>query len=528
MSLRFVILVVASWTVACAEPQGVVEARAPATEQPVAAVAEGRRAPGFLPPPQELREEREPAALQARVDEIVERWLRQATLTSKGKATAENVHVAVYAIDSERGTVFAERESSRSMTPASNMKLVTTAAAMVALGPTGEIVTRFSSTGRIADGTLRGDLVVHGAGDPLWDPEGRGGDRLLPVLEQIARDGVRRIEGDVVLDTGTFEKPAPAPEWPSENQHWDDYCALAGAFSVHGGVLRAVVTPGASGAAASVQVNPWPTGLDARIDVTTRKGAGLKVNVGATATRLTVKGEMPPSKKPFIAEFRHPDPIALFANVLADRMARAGIELTGRIVRDSGRPTGRTLAELRSPIAELLQPINADSINGVADQLFFFLGAQQVGDGSRAGAARAVEKLLLRLGVSSEGWKQFDGSGLSRADRITARQLAMILVSVLQRDPDTASLYRDSLALAGRRGTLSKRMRGTAAEGRAWGKTGWIRGVSALSGLATSRQGRDVVFSILVEYPPAISGLNTNVFKPLQDELVVLFVEESP
>ncbi|MEX1023827.1 MAG: D-alanyl-D-alanine carboxypeptidase/D-alanyl-D-alanine-endopeptidase [Planctomycetota bacterium] len=510
--------------VACADGPELVEASfepdAPAAvEAPVSPAPAAPVVTSFVPRADDV------GALGERVDSIVERWIGEASRRTAGQATARNVHVAVYAIDAERGTVFAEREASRSLTPASNLKLATTAAAMVALGPTGEIVTRFTSTGRVVQSTLTGDLVVHGAGDPLWHPEGRGGERLDGVLERLASAGIRRIEGDVVLDTGTFEPPAAGPEWPSANQHWDDYCALAGAFSVHGGVLRAVVRPRENGRAADVEVAPWPTGLDARINVLTKAGARLRVNVGATATRLTVTGELPPSERPYVAEFRHPDPIALFANVLLDRMKRVGIELTGSVLRDSGRPEGRVLAELRSPVRDLLAPINADSVNGVADQLFFALGARIAGDGSRAGAARAVGKLLLRLGVSADGWNQVDGSGLSRANRVTARQLAMILVAVLQRDPETAELYRDSLALAGRRGTLEGRMRGGPAEGRAWGKTGWIRGVSALSGITTTTRGRDIVFSILVEYPPGLGGLNTHVFKPMQDELVELFVE---
>ena len=97
---------------------------------------------------------------------------------------------------------------------------------------------------------------------------------------------------------------------------------------------------------------------------------------------------------------------------------------------------------------------------------------------------------------------------------------------MLASEPATARLYRDSLAVMGRKGTLEERLRGTAAEGRVFAKTGWIAGVSALSGTTEPEHGEATVFSILIEYPSDLGGLNTSCFKPLQDELVLLLFNE--
>ena len=93
------------------------------------------------------------------------------------------------------------------------------------------------------------------------------------------------------------------------------------------------------------------------------------------------------------------------------------------------------------------------------------------------------------------------GSGLSRDNRVSARQLTALVEGVLARDPTSARVFRESLAVAGRSGTLEKRLRGTAAEGRVFAKTGWIRGTSALSGYVETLEGALLCFSILVEYP---------------------------
>jgi len=182
------------------------------------------------------------------------------------------------------------------------------------------------------------------------------------------------------------------------------------------------------------------------------------------------------------------------------------------------------LAVLRTPLAAVLEPINSESNNAVADQLFFALGLAHGGEASRAGAGGAVRAALERLGLGGEAPVQIDGSGLSRQDRISARQLCVLLRGVLGGGERAAGLFRDSLALAGRRGSLASRMGGTPAEGRVRAKTGWIRGTSALSGTVLTLAGERLCFSILVEYPPAVSGLNTHCWKPLGDRICVELV----
>jgi D-alanyl-D-alanine carboxypeptidase len=116
----------------------------------------------------------------------------------------------------------------------------------------------------------------------------------------------------------------------------------------------------------------------------------------------------------------------------------------------------------------------------------------------------------------------------SRQNRVSARQLTALVAGVLGGEPTAARTFRGSLALSAERGTLEERMVGTAAAGRVQGKTGWIRGVSSLSGVCRTLDERELVFSILVEYPAAVGGLNTRCFKPMQDALVSALVEGAP
>ncbi len=513
---------------ACGERRAEAEARADVPEGLHAANPSVRPPARVVPTPpprsSDVAHPRRAADLSARFSTRIGHWIGEAQKLSKGKARAGNVRVAVCVRElGAEGDLVALR-ADEPQPPASNMKLVTTAAALVLLGAEPHWVTPFEAAAPLSNGVLAGDLVVRAAGDPLFDSAGpdAGERRLEEAARALRAAGLERIQGDLVLDEGTFEAPAPGPGWPDASQHWAEYCALAGGFSANGGVLHARVRAGAIGARAALGVHPSPHGLKSSYDVRTTAGTNVDVRVGATASTATVRGTLGQGLGEYEAEFAHPDPVALFGSLVQAALRAQGIELSGNLRRARGVPRGVVLAELSSPLAASLQAINSESRNGVADQLFLSLGHAVTGQGTRAGGARAIELALERLGVAARGLRQVDGSGLSRDDRVTARAICALLEAVLGSEPATARLYRDSLAVMGQRGTLEERLRGTAAEGRVFAKTGWISGVSALSGYAEPEGGRACVFSILIEYPSELGGLNTSVFKKLQDELVLL------
>ncbi|MSR61882.1 MAG: D-alanyl-D-alanine carboxypeptidase/D-alanyl-D-alanine-endopeptidase [Planctomycetes bacterium] len=515
---------------ACSGAAAEVQAglRAGAHEEPA------RKPPVVSPAPAprvDPRHAQRAAALTERFRARITHWIGEANRLSKGKASAKNVRVAacVRALGAREDLVSLRADAPQP--PASNMKLVTTAAALILLGREAQWVTPCEASAPLRDGALAGDLVLHAAGDPLWDARGHGEveGRLAECARALAAAGLRRIQGDLVLDEGSFETPGPGPSWPDPSQHWAEYCALSGGFNANGGILHALVRAGAVGASAALAVHPSPHGLKTSYDVRTTVGTKVDVRVGATASTATVRGTLGKDIGEYEAEFAHPDPVGLFGALFADALHGAGIELAGSVRRARNTARGVVLAELRSPLAGCLEAINADSRNGVADQVFLSLGQAVAGAGTRAGGARAVALALERLGLADEPVHQVDGSGLSREDRVTARAITALLERVLGAEPATAQLYRDSLAVMGQKGTLEERLRGSVAEGRVHAKTGWIAGVSCLSGYVEpppESGAPPAVFSILIEYPSELGGLNASCFKNLQDELVLLLFRD--
>jgi D-alanyl-D-alanine carboxypeptidase/D-alanyl-D-alanine-endopeptidase (penicillin-binding protein 4) len=514
------------WTIG-RDRSAVAEApRSPAAAPAAAAVP---LAPEALPTAAANRD----AALQVELERCVRGWKAKALRETRKLAqwNAEDVHVAVSIRAVPSGTEVAGLEAERALRPASNQKLVTTATAIVLLGPRAAFRTPAQLQGELSAGELAGDLVLLGGGDPLYQRENPAHAelRLSAFAHALRERGVQRIRGSIVLDEGDFAAPAPGPAWPSSSQHWQDYCALAAAFSVNGGMLGARVHPGWVGAAASVDLHPLPSGLPEMIAVGTVAGGKSDVQVGANARGITVRGSLGVSVPEVLASFAHPDPVQAFGACLLGACAAEGITVGAGVVRERGRWKAELpiAVVLETPIADVLQAINTDSTNSVADQLYFATGLAAGGAPTRAGGRAATARALALLGVSVDGLVQVDGSGLSRDNRISARQLTALVHAVLASGGEGSAAWRGSLALAGQSGTLGKRLVGTPSEGRVRAKTGFIAGTSALSGIATALDGRERIFSILVNYPEA-DGINNSCWKPMQDEIVRLLVERLP
>jgi D-alanyl-D-alanine carboxypeptidase/D-alanyl-D-alanine-endopeptidase (penicillin-binding protein 4) len=414
-----------------------------------------------------------------------------------------------------------EVDADRPMKPASNLKLATTAVALALLGADAHFETTIQSAVAPAGDVLSGDLIVRAGGDPLYVEELNGAvaPLLAPLVKTLKEEGVGRVSGDLVLDLGVFGEAQPAPGWPSASQHWKDYCALSSGFTANAGCITLRVTPGDSLGPAKVEITP--RGHGAQVDVavrTLKRGEALDLKAVISPKLIKVWGDIPADVKEWTGRYAHPDPVGLFGNVLLLALEEGGVTVDGGARLERAAPGGITLATLRTPIMDSLVPINTHSNNAVADQLFLKTGADGVGSGDRFGGSAAALKALTQLGLEAEAYKQVDGSGLSRNNRISARQIVTLLDAVVGRGDVGADAFMNSLALAGESGTLTDRMKGTVAESMVRAKTGFIAGTSALSGVAMTDDERFFCFSVLVEYP-AVAGLNRQIWKPMQDRI---------
>lgn len=465
--------------------------------------------------------------LQARVERRIAEARKQAGVLGGPSVTPEQVVVSMRALDLAEGRGLVGVRSRERMRPASNQKVLTAAAALVLLGAGAELETPFhQGRGAEVEGSrLVGDLVAIAGADPVYDRQGDGSVDawLAPLVAELRAQGIEEITGDLVLDEGAFMEPGPAPEWPRASEHWQEYCALAGGFSANAGCLQANLLARPAGQVVPVRLEPRGHGLAERLGVRSVSAKGrLDVRIGVAGERATVQGELPVSVGDWSARFRHPDPVSLFGGAVRAALRDGGVVIRGGVRRDRGAEVGPRVAVCRSAVAAHLVPILLDSNNSVADQLWLATAQRAEGRGDRQAGAAAVHRALQALGLAESGQVSTDGSGLSRANRTSTRQLAAVLAALSARGPDLTALLA-GLPVAGLSGSLEGRMGGTPAEGRVLAKTGFISGTSGLSGFVLEDGRPRIAFSILVSYPPA-GGLNTKVFKPMQDDLCLELV----
>ena len=399
-------------------------------------------------------------------------------------------------------TLFA-RNAGMSLNPASTLKLYTTALAFDQLGPNHRFTTDVFRNGALSNGTLTGNLIIRGGGDPAlsrryFDGDGNGPMRAL--AGQVAEAGIRRITGDVIGDANAFE-PKPVPDgWLNRYLH-ASYAARVSALSLNENLIHVVVTPGKAGQPGSVRLEPATTAFSVTNSSSTRgksRSAQLTVTGGEDGV-IRVRGWIGTSSEPRVYGLVVPDPALFTTGAFVRALRDAGIVVEGR-ARLGTTPVGSAkVASIPSPpLAELAGIMNRESVNHYAELIFRNAARQAspMGVGSASmGNALLRDFMQLRVGSVPQDVFVADGSGLSTLDRVTARSMVKLL-SYAHRAP-WSKQFHESLPVAGREETLRLRMRGTPAQGNLHAKTGTTNDVVALSGYVAARTGEILAFSFL-------------------------------
>jgi D-alanyl-D-alanine carboxypeptidase/D-alanyl-D-alanine-endopeptidase (penicillin-binding protein 4) len=420
--------------------------------------------------------------------------------------------VSVSVLDAASGDAILEHRASAPMIPASNAKLTTTAAALDILGPSFEFRTR----AELEETPQGGRLRIIGSGDPaLGDPALVARAPELAVdrvaaqwIEGLRAAGVTRLS-EIVVDDRVFDRdPIPAG-WPTE-QYGNGYCCETWGLNAHLNTIGIVAMR--NGGTVGIETTPDYGLRVVRNTASLRTGAKFSVAIARppASNDLTVRGNLDRERSAPLELTVHDTP-SLFASLLERACESAGIPVDAARRADDheAAPQGRTIEPvLATPIITILERANTDSENLYAESLFKRIGREHALAGSATptavrgswanGRSATRDVLARRIGTErTAAWTIADGSGLSRDNRVTAGGMTALLAS-LARDPALAPTYFGSFAIAGKTGTVRRRFEGLGSspvEVRC--KTGYIRGVSCLSGLAVAPDGRAIAFAVL-------------------------------
>ena len=414
--------------------------------------------------------------------------------------------VSVSVVDARSGAALAAVRAEEALIPASNMKLLTSGAALMILGP------EFAFKSELV---LDGDrLVFRGSGDPSladpdllerMDPRLTVGDMVSTIAAGATKAGVSGVR-ELVIDDRVFDRTFVHPKWPAD-QLSRGYCAEVGGLNFHANVLHVFPSPGPQGVGSVAAYSLQPAAAWLRIDVRARTVGQGNNSVWLTreddGDRFTLRGEVRHKSLAPVEVTIH-DPPMFAGRMLAEELGKAGIGFPAGAVRlvsaEEAATEGRVLAVVSTPIAEVLKRCNTDSANLYAECLLKRIGHDVTGEpGSWANGAAVLRMTLTeRLGAGAAATTVVsDGSGMSRDNAVSPQTLTRWLEAI-SRDKKIARTFRDSLAGTGE-GTLRKRFQGVKLKNELRAKSGYINGVRTLSGYLTNEDtGRTVVFSVMV------------------------------
>ncbi|WBB82204.1 D-alanyl-D-alanine carboxypeptidase/D-alanyl-D-alanine-endopeptidase [Micromonospora sp. WMMD882] len=435
----------------------------------------------------------------------------------------DGAQAGVVIADAATGEPVYQRNGDRRLIPASNTKLLTSAAALELLGPGHRFTTDVLRDGNQRGGVLTGDLHLRGGGDPTMLAADYDA-----LAASVARAGIRVVSGNLVADDTRYDATRLGPDWA-----WDDepyyYAAQVSALTVapdtdyDAGTAIVTATPG-SGAGARPEISVTPSTGYLRIDnrATTVATGGTDVSFERQhgTNTIVVTGQIAADDDGVSDWVTVWEPTGYAADVFRSALRRHGVRVLGRTVLGQATPADATRVTHHDsmPLAELMVPFLKLSNNGHAEVLTKEIGRVLTGAGTWSAGLAAISEYVADAGMDTGTLRQRDGSGLSRRNHVPPAEFVDLLVAV-RAEPWFATWYA-ALPVAGNAerfvgGTLRSRMVGTPAANNVRAKTGSLTGVSGLSGYVTDADGRVLAFSIVLNNYLASS------VKSLEDQIAI-------
>jgi D-alanyl-D-alanine carboxypeptidase/D-alanyl-D-alanine-endopeptidase (penicillin-binding protein 4) len=421
--------------------------------------------------------------------------LKEAAASLTRKIGEYGGHLGVAVLDVQTGELLVAQNDHRPLNPASNAKLFTAAAALSQLHGNYRFETGLYGETKGASATK---LVLRGQGDPslatrdLWE-----------MVQDLKDQGIRRVEGDILVDQHFFDESFVPPAFEQQPNEWASFRAPVSALALNENTLTMTVRPAAPDASAVVTFDP-PGFVDIDGVVKTSSDGhpeSVRLELAPNGNRMIahVGGSIPEKERVVSFVRRVDNPSLLAGYALRALLVSSGVAVGGD-VKLGGEDVKPLIALHRSrPLSSLLYELGKASDNFYAEMVLKTLGAEQKGrPGKSADGADVVARYLRDIGALEDGTIIKNGSGLFDANRVTALGTAKLLRAAY-RDPAISTEYVAQLSVGGVDGTLHKRFRELREKRLLRAKTGTLENTVALSGYVLAPAGKSpIAFSIIV------------------------------
>lgn len=406
-----------------------------------------------------------------------------------------NARFSLYAVSADTGKVYYSLNASETRIPASNMKIVISAAAVHYLGGDYTFDTTIAVLGK--------DLVVIGGGDPLLADPGenrtnpQAGALLLDrVAQAVKQAGISEIE-NIIVDASFFDNMRVHPSWPKDQlNQW--YACEVGGLNFYNNCILLTATRKGNSALLEMEPKNSYVHLVNQLQLVSSGNSAIGAYRNAVPNKLLVKGKL---NKQTAFDVAIENPAGFFASLLCDHLQAAGIAVTGQLLQKYVRADKalRPILVIETPLKDVLKRCNTNSLGLAAECFVKTISAENTQgriNGQWGHGLELVAQYLRSIGIDPSHYIMDDGSGLSRNNRLSTECLVAVLKDMYQ-GPNSAMFF-DSLAVGGIDGTAAKFFNEAPYKGNIHGKTGYISGVRSFSGLCRTPSG-DILFSILTE-----------------------------
>lgn len=405
------------------------------------------------------------------------------------------------------GETFFKINSDKLFVPASVIKLFTSASALLLLGSDYMYKTTIYTDGIIKGGTLHGNIIIKGSGDPTISNRFIDGDVNIVFrmwADSLKQLGVEKIEGNIIGDDDNFDETRLGKGWSHEIvNNW--FAPPSGALCYNDNSIGIEVKPTSPGLPAEVSIKPEydyklinkvytaSSKNEPKIEVVKKKGSHIihisgLINAESSAKKLYVTID---------------DPTDFFLFSLFHSLKEEGIEITGFYVDKDDESVSVNESNLTplfshysAPLSKLITEVNKNSNNFYSEQIFRTIGYELLGFGDIQNSLLMTKDIRKRMGINPENMLIVDGSGLSRLNLVTPNQVVKLL-SYLHKSDEFGTFF-ESLPIAGVDGTLANRFKKSAAENNIRAKPGFLENIRSFAGYLKTADDEPLVFCIIV------------------------------
>ena len=418
-----------------------------------------------------------------------------------------HAHWGVLIQSLETGEIWYEHQADKLFNPASNNKIITSATTLLSLGPDYRFTNIIYGDGSLIDSVYHGNLIIKCNGDPtlytrfLAHPK----DLFVQWADSLKSLGIKSITGHLYADASSFDNEIYGYGWA-----WDDfdyyYSAEISPFQLNENYIDIqIIAPKDSLDPIHISTSCPSSYYTLHNEITLIDSGENNLNHKRqpNSNDILLSGELCYGTDTLeISQTLH-NPAFFYTHVFRETLEEAGLKVNGTNINNTDSSTHIDLSKSDTlllsyspPLNEILAQLMKPSQNLYAETMVKTMGFELKGFGSFDSGRAVVRERLKEMGIEPENYRYMDGSGLSRYNYISPRQLSSVLSYMHQHD--YSDLWHKIQAIAGVDGTLEHRMEGTRAMANVHAKTGTLSSVRGLSGYVTTADGEDLVFSFLI------------------------------